>query len=93
MKLVIAGNYRVGSGKMNSTDFTTEFHYGMRSGQGVPMKCPKTGEPVLNRTNPAFQSGLTWGKANRNCRSVQAVESALNAAFSAYAQETEFKQR
>lgn len=87
MKLVTAGNYRVGSKKMDGVEFTKEFHYGLRAGQGVPMKCPGTGQPVLTRNNPAFEAGLTWGKANRECRSVQAVESALNAAFSAYTQE------
>jgi len=83
MKLVLAGNYRVGS-KIGQRVFAAEWQYGMRAGQGVPLKCPATGEPILNRENPAFNAGHNWGLQNRQCRSVQVAEAALNAAWSAY---------
>lgn len=83
MKLALAGNYRVGS-KMTQQAFAVEWQYGMRAGQGVPLKCPKTGELILSRENAGFNSGHNWGLQNRQCRNVQVAEAALNAAWSAY---------
>ena len=84
MKFVLAQNNKMQTARVTEKQFCDGFVYGLRAGQGCPMRDPRTHEFVTTGTSPGFVAGHTWGQANPSSRDADAATQALQASWAAY---------